>query len=1088
MKRLQWIAGLAVLASLILFVQAGSKGGFDASHDLIVDRGNGLTWVSDSHYPATVRSGYSVIIPRSQAEDFIARMNQGEFENFGFSDWRLPTRDELEYAARSAAFGVLAGDLADLKQFLASSAEPTGITARKGNDLTYTWPVRFQDDTGGGTPAEPSQRVILAFNSAVIRKDSSVTGDVFAATALGATLRTGFELAIDLNSTVDGSVRADRLQLEPGASVTGDAEANVLDNLGTIGGMTSPCGPPCLLPALPFFFPATGTLTNNQNVANNASLTLAAGDYGDVTLGRNSTLCLTGGIYNIKSLTSGRDSNILFDAPSDLRIEGKVTANNAVLFGPSNCDAGGPTELPAASDIIVYVSGINGTGGGLAETPPALWVGGTGSVIAANFFVPNGLALVDKGSSYTGSIIAHDVNIDRGSVVTVDSYFVGANQAPIANGQTVFADASGQTTIIITATDPEGSDLTFSIVSGPTAPNSLILTEGPPPAPGDPVGCDPEVEGDCTTPPVPNRTSATVVFNGSGPDSFVFRATDTSGASGQATVFIDPDNTRESAPPPLAQDVSVSTPDGVPVSFQLKGNSGGTTSSSSIASRVSIGPRAAFFSPASVAGGVFDTDGDGFGDAADDTSDVVRVFKSDAVLYFSADSDGNGLYRLDRFTGAATSLGASGVNSSTVGLTESPNPTVLYGSRPFGFTEINADGSGATVVDSSSATGTCDGFPCPAYEGLATDPSTGTVYGIINGTFGIVNPSNGDLVTVLASAEFCDNGTEATCDIEGIAYGNGGVYGLVGDNGPSTGDSTVDDLFFYNPGTDSWSVVGPTGIDWDLVGLAYDPGQNLLYAKGSQDSNLYSINPSTGATTLVGDTGIAAGGGLALVPASVGRVQIEVDASACNTPELQTANLVLSVTGAPADATFFFTGSGNQDEMLTADDFEAPVNSTGGFILGGTETGTISINVYEQVIAALSAPGSNGIFSVSGRVDESADGTGLGIFSAASTSTPGLSCTTPGLVAPSLRWTIFSLPSAGTLTDSLGNTVMINDSYEGPPEPVLTYHPELVGVFTFQVVVEDLFAMVSDIATVTVTVEPDECTIVGRPIGCQPNP
>jgi hypothetical protein len=51
--------------------------------------------------------------------------------------------------------------------------------------------------------------------------------------------------------------------------------------------------------------------------------------------------------------------------------------------------------------------------------------------------------------------------------------------------------------------------------------------------------------------------------------------------------------------------------------------------------------------------------------------------------------------------------------------------------------------------------------------------------------------------------------------------------------------------------------------------LAYDPQANLLYAKGSQDSYLYSINPVTVTATVIGDTGIANGGGLAYVGTTV---------------------------------------------------------------------------------------------------------------------------------------------------------------------------------------------------------------------------
>lgn len=206
-----------------------------------------------------------------------------------------------------------------------------------------------------------------------------------------------------------------------------------------------------------------------------------------------------------------------------------------------------------------------------------------------------------------------------------------------------------------------------------------------------------------------------------------------------------------------------------------------------------------------------------------------------AQLYFSEDSNGNGLYMLDTATGAATNVGISGVTSSTVGLAPSASPAVLFGTQYFQLLEIQADGSGSAVIGGDGQ------------EGLAFDPATGTLYGAINGSFRTVDPVTGVNQTPLAAPPG---------DMEGIAWGNGGVYAIAGG---------AANLYFYDPGTDSWATIGSTGITWDQAGLAYDPGTNTLYAKGDQDSNLYRVDPATGAATVIGDTGIVEGGGLAFV-------------------------------------------------------------------------------------------------------------------------------------------------------------------------------------------------------------------------------
>jgi hypothetical protein len=205
-------------------------------------------------------------------------------------------------------------------------------------------------------------------------------------------------------------------------------------------------------------------------------------------------------------------------------------------------------------------------------------------------------------------------------------------------------------------------------------------------------------------------------------------------------------------------------------------------------------------------------------------------------LFFSVDGNSNGLYTLDPNTGdaAIVGFGITGVTGATVGLTESGDPSFVYGSTPLGLRTINADGSGSTQLGSTGI------------EGLARNPTTGFLYGAINGSFFTLDPATGAIVTTLASPG---------ADVEGLEYGNGLIYGLA-DGG---------DLSRYDIGANTWSLIGSTGVAFDNVGLAYDAVQNVLYAKGNQDNNLYSIDPDTAVATFVGNTGIAVGGGLTFV-------------------------------------------------------------------------------------------------------------------------------------------------------------------------------------------------------------------------------
>lgn len=221
---------------------------------------------------------------------------------------------------------------------------------------------------------------------------------------------------------------------------------------------------------------------------------------------------------------------------------------------------------------------------------------------------------------------------------------------------------------------------------------------------------------------------------------------------------------------------------------------------------------------------------------------ALTLQSASAGLFFSQDGNPNGLYLLDTSTGAATHVGASGVNSATVGLSESGSPGMLYGSQWSQLLHINSDGSGAAGVGGMGT------------EGLAFDPTTSILYGAINGDFFSMNPGNGAKVADLAAPGH---------DVEGLAWAGDVVYGLAGWSG------IRGELLKYDIAGDVWTDLGNIGVAMSECGLAYDPQANLLYAKGNQDSYLYSINPMTLTATIIGDTGIAYGGGLAYVGGAV---------------------------------------------------------------------------------------------------------------------------------------------------------------------------------------------------------------------------
>ncbi len=327
---------------------------------------------------------------------------------------------------------------------------------------------------------------------------------------------------------------------------------------------------------------------------------------------------------------------------------------------------------------------------------------------------------------------------------------------------------------------------------------------------------------------------------------------------------------------------------------------------------------------------------------------------SSGVLYFSRDGFSE-LYELNMVTGAATLIGVTGVESFTVGLCPSANRQVLYGSKPFGVMHISSDGAGFAQ------------FGTQGSEGMAYDPATDTLYSAINAVFQTLNPLDGSVVAMLASPGV---------DVEGLAFANGGVYAIGGDA----------NLRFYTPGSNSWSIIGSTGITWDMAGLAYSAAEDALYGLGDQDANLYRIDTTTAATRLVGSTGIAEGGGLAWLgplptPASNGTLYFSEDSNANGLYEVSmidgsVTNIGLTTvsqgnTGlAPSDQTMKLYGS-ERFGFTHIDAEGAGVSQLSGVVIEGLAYDPGSGRVYGAIngafflvdpdtganIGALAAPG-----------------------------------------------------------------------------------------------------------------------------------
>jgi predicted acyltransferase (DUF342 family) len=520
----------------------------DNGDGTMTDQGTGLTWVADR--------AVAKVLPRAEALRHLTAMNAGVTENFGRTDWRLPTERELRRISSLLSL--------PRRPFGASRSGP-GLPSAWANQVVL-WPV-----SGSAVVADLPAAAIVATNSAVVRKNTHVTGDVVVNDASpGPTLSPGFELAINQNAVVQGGLKADSIAIDPGASVSGGVSYNQLTNQGSIAGALSTPLPLPVFSMLPAF--QTATLRPGAAdvfVAAFETRTLPAGDYGLIEVAATGTVVFTGGLYNVRSIHTPSGScafpcrSLRFAAPADVRVAERLDAGSDAFVGPA---AGSGVT---AAQIIFYVGGIDGTTGSLGSLPRAVNFG-KANTVQANVYAPNGTVALGRDSAATGAFLARDVLIDQSSSVSAASYF--ANRPPVANPQTVFTNGAAAIVITLTGSDPENGDLTFSIVSGsgPTQGSLGPVTPNPPTSPPPEPGRDPVP---------PSVTSATVTYTpataGNLEDSFVFQVQDPLGATGQATVQINPSNETPPPPPPdtvVASDGSDSTFKDRPVTLTLQGN------------------------------------------------------------------------------------------------------------------------------------------------------------------------------------------------------------------------------------------------------------------------------------------------------------------------------------------------------------------------------------------------------------------------------------------------------------------------------------------------------------------------------------
>ncbi len=229
---------------------------------------------------------------------------------------------------------------------------------------------------------------------------------------------------------------------------------------------------------------------------------------------------------------------------------------------------------------------------------------------------------------------------------------------------------------------------------------------------------------------------------------------------------------------------------------------------------------------------------------------------ADTLYGLSSGTPGT-IYSIDTNTGAATPI---------VNLTGNHHASLV------GLSNYNGDlystdiflTSGCCYVSFGKINPTTGAYTPLNYQGgslnwqsLTFNPSNNLFYTVDLNSY----PHN--LLTITPAGVISTVGPTTTTFINGLAYANGLLY-------------AVDSNYFYtiDPSTGATTLIGATGISSSNQDLAFDSGNGTLYLNagvsgGTALRNLYTVNTATGAATLVGSNGVNASiDGLTYMPSS----------------------------------------------------------------------------------------------------------------------------------------------------------------------------------------------------------------------------
>ena len=150
-------------------------------------------------------------------------------------------------------------------------------------------------------------------------------------------------------------------------------------------------------------------------VVKEGALTLSAGAYGEVSVGKGAEVVLTGGRYDVQSLEVEKEAKVYFAGASEVCIAGRFYLGKDSVIRPAE-----GSGLKGA-DLVIHVNGGDGAGEMDEDDEGAAATLGKNSIMFGRVWALNGTIEVKKASQVTGSLTGKDVVVGKGSVVVRDT-------------------------------------------------------------------------------------------------------------------------------------------------------------------------------------------------------------------------------------------------------------------------------------------------------------------------------------------------------------------------------------------------------------------------------------------------------------------------------------------------------------------------------------------------------------------------------------------------------------------------------------------------------------------------------------------